>query len=321
MQAQLEDGARLFVAKPDGGAGREFVPRVGNQVDQRADILGRPVARHHLLARLGGTGCSADQPDHLVDIGNGDGQTHQHVRAITRLAEQVLATAGNHLLTESREGRDHILEIELLRPPTIDGQHVGAERGLQIREAPQLVQHHLGYGITLELDDDPHTLAARLVPNVGNAFDPLFAHLLGDLLNEHALVHLVGNGRDDQRLAILADLLDVDFGAHDDRATTLMVGRHDSDAPEDQPAGWKIGTRNELAQFLQRDLGIVEMGDAGIDHFAQIVRRNVGRHANGNAARTIDQQIWKFGGQHGWLPQRAVIILAEVDGLLVEVVE
>ena len=79
---------------------------------------------------------------------------------------------------------------------------------LQVGEAPELVQHHVGHRIALQLDDDAHAFAVALVPQIGDALDPLLAHLLGDLLDQHALVHLIGDGRDDQRLAILADLLD-----------------------------------------------------------------------------------------------------------------
>jgi hypothetical protein len=42
--------------------------------------------------------------------------------------------------------------------------------------------------------------------------------------------------------------------------------------------------------------GLSIIAIAGIDHFAQIVRRNVGRHADGNAACSVDQQVGKPAG-------------------------
>src|SRR5262245_1705222 len=63
------------------------------------------------------------------------------------------------------------------------------------------------------------------------------------------------------------------------------------------------------------------MGDAGVDHFAEIVRRNVGCHAHRNPARTVDEQVRKLGWQHGGLLQGAVIVVAKVDRLLIQVVE
>ena len=50
------------------------------------------------------------------------------------------------------------------------------------REAPELVQNDVGDRILAQLDDDAHAVAVRLVPDVGDAFDALLAHGLGDLL-------------------------------------------------------------------------------------------------------------------------------------------
>ena len=59
-----------------------------------ADVLGGPGARHQLLARRGGIGRGADQRDHLVDIGDGDGKADQDMAAVARLGELELACAG-----------------------------------------------------------------------------------------------------------------------------------------------------------------------------------------------------------------------------------
>ena len=62
------------------------------------------------------------------------------------------------------------------------------------------------------------------------------------------------------------------------------------------PVG-KSGPGHDLAQLVDGDLGVVEMGDAGVDDLAQIVRRNVGGHADGDAARAVDQQVRELGRQ------------------------
>ena len=69
---------------PSGG---DDVARLVDQRQQRADILGRPVAPHQRDARGRGIGAGADQPDDLVDIGDRDGQADQVVRPVARLAE------------------------------------------------------------------------------------------------------------------------------------------------------------------------------------------------------------------------------------------
>ncbi len=110
-------------------------------------------------------------------------------------------------------------------------------------------------------------------------------------------------------------------GAQNDRASTLVVGRENARAPEDHRTCWKIGPRNDLAQLVDRDLGVVEMRNARVDHLAEVVRRDVGRHADRDAAGTIDQQVRKGCRENHRLPQGSVVVLAEVDGLFVEVVE
>ena len=111
------------------------------------------------------------------------------------------------------------------------------------------------------------------------------------------------------------------LGAHDDGAAALVVGGERAGAAEDQAAGREIRARHDLAQLVDGDLGIVEVRDAGVDHLAQVVRRHVGGHADGDAARAVHEQIGEFGRQNHRLLQRAVVVLAEVDRLLVEIVE
>ena len=67
--------------------------------------------------------------------------------------------------------------------------------------------------------------------------------------------------------------------------------------------------------------GIVDQRDAGVDHLAEIVRRDVGRHADGDAAGAVDQQIGEARRQHHRLALGAVVVGLEIDGVLVDVLE
>ena len=58
---------------------------------------------------------------------------------------------------------------------------------------------------------------------------------------------------------------------------------------------------------------------AGIDDFAQVVRRNVRRHADRDAGRAIDQQIGDARRENERLAFAAVVVRTEVDGFLVDV--
>ena len=170
----------------------------------------------------------ADQRDDLVDIGDRDGEADQHMRAVARLAEQELRAPADHLLAEGDEARQDVLEAQQLRAAAVQRHHVDAEARLQRREAVELVQHHVGDRVALQLDDDAHAVAVGFVADVGDALDPLVAHQLGDLLLHRRLVHLVGNLGDDDRLALLADRLEMHAAAHDDRAAAGLEGGADA---------------------------------------------------------------------------------------------
>ena len=58
--------------------------------------------------------------------------------------------------------------------------------------------------------------------------------------------------------------------------------------------------------------------ERGIAHLAQIVRRDVGRHADGDAARPVAQQVGNGPRQHRRLVFGAVVIGAEIDRVLVD---
>ncbi len=59
---------------------------------------------------------------------------------------------------------------------------------------------------------------------------------------------------------------------------------------------------------------------AGRD-LAQIVRRDVGGHADRDTGRAVDQQVGEAGRQDGRLLGAAVVVVREVDGLLVDVTD
>ncbi len=51
------------------------------------------------------------------------------------------------------------------------------------------------------------------------------------------------------------------------------------------------------------------------------MRRNIGGHADGDAAGAIDQEVWELRRQNRRLAVATVVVSLEVDGVLVDVVE
>jgi hypothetical protein len=109
-----------------------------------------------------------------------------------------------------------------------------------------------------------------------------------------------------------------------------VYGLHGALTSDDQAGGWKVGARNEsneVAQFVRSRRTRSRLGevrafnqpDAAVDHLAQVVRRHVGRHADSDTGRSVDEQVGKRCGENGRLFGRLVVVRREVDGLLVQV--
>ena len=243
------------------------------------------------------------------------------MRAVARLAQQELGAPADDLLAEGDERPQHVDQRQHFRLAAVERHHVGAERRLQRREAIELVEDHVGIGVALQLDDDAVALAVAFVADVGNALDALVAHQLGHLLDHRRLVHLERDFGDDDRLAVAAHLLDRNLAAHDDRAAPGRIGAVDAGAAEDDAAGREVRAGNDLHQFRQVHRRIVDQRDRAVDDLAEIVRRDVGRHADGDAAGAVDQQVGEARRQDTRLAARRVVVVLEIDGVLVDVLE
>jgi hypothetical protein len=79
--------------------------------------------------------------------------------------------------------------------------------------------------------------------------------------------------------------------------------------------------RHHLGQPLDRRAGFVHQHHERVHDLAQVVRRNVGRHADGDARRAIDEQVRNARRQDDGLLLVLVVVRDEVDGVLVDVGE
>ena len=86
-------------------------------------------------------------------------------------------------------------------------------------------------------------------------------------------------------------------------------------------AGREIRALDEFQQRGVAGVRILDQRDGRGAQFAQIVRRDRGRHADRDAVRTVGQQIGKGGGKNDGLFLHAVISVAEIDGVFVQAFE
>ena len=144
--------------------------------------------------------------------------------------------------------------------------------------------------------------AVALVPQIGDAFDLAVAHQIGNAFDQAALVHLIRQlGDDDAALAALG-FFDERLGLNDDapapggiRRANGIAAFHRFVVAEHHAARGKVRPFDELHQIVHADpIELVPAVDQIRDrfaHLAQVVRRDVGRHADGNAGRAVDEQV------------------------------
>ena len=265
---------------------------------------------------------AADDLDHLVDVVDGDLEPLEDVLARLGGVEVELGAPGDHLVPVIDVPEDDVLQVHHLGRAVVEREHDDAEGGLHRGVLVELVQHHVRDGVALELDDDPHAVLVGLVVHPGDALELLLRRQLGDGPHQVFLVHLVGDLRHhDLRLARGFHLLDHGARAHDHPAAAVLVGLADALAAVDVAAGGEVGPRDDLPQVGDGGVGVVDQQLDRLRHLAQVVRRDVGRHADGDAARAVDEEVRDPRGKDGRLLEPVVVVGLEGDGVLVDVVE
>ena len=264
-----------------------------------------------------------DQRDHLVERVERLDQTAQDVGPLVGLAQPVGGAPDDDVELMVDVVPDQLVEPQRAGHAVDDGQHVGAEAGLQLGVLVEVVQHHLGHGVALELDDDADAdPVAALILDVGDAGELAVADLLGDRGDEVVVVDLIRQLGDDDPGAAARVLLDLHHATHPDRAAARGVGVRNALGPNDQAGGGEVGPLHALGDRGQRGLfvGLVVL-QAPVHRFgelAEVVRRDIGGHADRDAARTIGEQVREPARQDGRLLHAAVVVRNEIDCLLVD---
>ncbi len=263
-----------------------------------------------------------DDLDHLVDVVDGDLESLEDVLPGLGGIEVELGAPGDHLVPVVDVPVEDVLQVHDLRRAVVEREHDDAEGGLHRGVLVQLVQHHVRDRIALELDDDPHAVLVGLVVHPRDALELLLRGQLCDRPDQVLLVHLVGNFRHhDLRLARRLVLLDLRPRPHDHAAATVLVRLRDALPAVDVAAGGEVGPRDHLPQVGDGGIGVVHQQLDPLRHLAKVVRRDVGGHADRDAAGAVDEEVRDAGREDRRFLQAVVVIGLESNGVLLDVVE
>ena len=294
-QAHFQDGVGLLLGK--------------------TEALGE--ARGGFLVRLGG----ADDVDDLVDVIERNDIAFEDVLALLGLGQLVAGATGDNIFLVLDIVEENFLQREHARGAVHQGQHIAAEAHLQLGVLEQLVQHHLRDGVGLQIDDDVDALAVGGVVDVADFGQLLVTHQLAELLQQALTVHLVGNFLHHNGGAAVLLFLDLAFRADGEVAVAGFVGIKNALLAHDEAARGEVGAGHGGEQVLRRAIRVIDHEAGGVDGLAQVVGRDVGGHADGDAVRAVDQQVREARRQHRRLLQRLVVVGLEVDRLLVQVTQ
>src|SRR6516225_6052801 len=274
-----------------------------------------------VFPRVGAAGAAADDANRHVEVVEGDLVAEQDVFALAGLAQLIARTARDDVAAVLDKKPHEFKQAHLAGLAAHDRQQDHAERLLHLGVLEEIVQDELRFFAALQLDDNAHAIAVALVADVSNAFDLFVGDEFRDALDELGFVNLVRNFGDDNVFAILAGFFDCRLGAHGEAAAAGLVGLLDAFAAGDVAAGRKVRAGNKLHCFLQCEFRLFDHRDRGVNHFAQVMGRDVGGHADRNTAGAVNEKIRNPRGQHDRLFFGFVEVGNEVDGFLLDVGE
>ncbi len=262
----------------------------------------------------------ADDVDHFIQVFQRRPQPFQDMRPLAGFLQVVLAAPADDLLAMLQVNPHRLLEAQQARLAVHQGQHVDAEGGLHGGVLVQVAQDKFRLGGLAQLDHNPHSLAIRFIPQVGDALQLLLPHQLGNALDQGGFVGHVGQFGDNDPAAAALHLLQVGPGLDIHPATPGAVGAHKAfvvTGVDDHPAGGEIRPLDEAHQVFDADLvQLLPAGEHelhGIHDLAQVMRRDAGGHAHGNTGGPVDQQVRQGCGQHHRLGERAIEVGPKVD--------
>ena len=241
------------------------------------------------------------------------------MRAGLGLAQLESRPARQHLEAVLDVARHQILEVHHLRPAAVDRQQDRPESRRQLRLLVQVVQHHLADRAALELHHHADAVLVGLVAQVADAVDLLLVHQVGDLFDQRRLVHRIGDFGDDDPLAVVLPLHHLRLAPQLEVPPSRFVHRADRRQAAQRAAGREVRTLHMLHQVGDGRLGMVDQMDHAVYDFAGVVRGNVGGHADGDARRTVDQQIGQPRRQDLRFLQLFVVVRLHLDGVFVNV--
>ena len=247
-------------------------------------------------------------------------ETEEDMLALLGLPQVVFGAELHHLSAVLHEVLQHAREGEHLRHAADKREHVVVEGAFKFGVFIQIIQNGLRMRRAFELHDDAN-IRSGFIAQVADALNFLLLHQVCDTRDKLALVHAIRNRSNDDARIFLPVVNNLRLAAHHYRPLARAVRVRDVRLAESDAAEREIRTLHEFQEVISRGVWVINKVDGRGDYFAEIVRRNVGRHAHRDAERAVQKQVRERGGKHSWLIACRIVIRVPRDGLFFQIGE
>ena len=257
----------------------------------------------------------ADNFDNFIDIQKSHQQTFQDMQALEDFFQTVAETTAYGIATESQPFREDFQQV-FYRRTVIETDHIQVDTValFQIGRREQVVHHllHIHAVRTRDNHQASRVFVIRFVAQVIHHRQLFIAHLGGDLLQHAGAGNLMRQGADHHRAVFFRP-----HRAHTHRTAAILVDFTDLGAGgNDFRFGRIIRPLYDIQQIVERRLRFFNQGNGRLSDFTQVVRRNIRRHADGDAGSAVEQNIGQARRQHFRLLQGAVKVRYPVNSAL-----
>ena len=317
-QTHIYDGLRLRLVEVE-----LEVLRAVHDAEQR-NLVDPERLRHQVFLGFGLVLGGADDCNNAVDIVSCDLETLQNVRTVARLLEIKARAALDNVLLEADILIENLTQRQHTRlqlaARTRHERDVDHRNGiLELRIGEQLVEDDLRVGIAANIHDNLHTLARGMVLNVRDAVDALVFDQICHGLDQTRLVYHVRDFRNNDLALAVRQIYNLGLCADLDLAAAGRIGGADAAAAHDNAAGREVRALDELADFVHLRLGMVDDIAGAVDDLREVMRRDVGRHADRDAGRAVYQQVGEAGRQYDRLLALLIEVRLEIDRVFLDI--
>ena len=266
----------------------------------------------------------ADDTYHLINMINGNQKTLDNVITLLCLVQIILCSSGDHVLLMLQVVGQHVLKTKDLRLSVDQRQHNDTEGILHLRMLEQLIQNNIRIDIMPKLNDNPHSVAVRLIPKIRNAFDLLILDKIRNVLNQICLIDKIRKLRHNNAVLAVLHGLDVRDRTGNDLALSGHVRFACPLQTHNDAACREVRSLDDIKQLFNVGIPVllnpvINHFCAGCNHLAQIVRRNVGCHTYRNSCRSVYQKVRKACRKNSRLLLCSIEVVCEINGVLIDI--